>query len=92
MRFEKWAELENLTPVIVAKRCGLPLQSVYALLRGDRIPRPPIMAKIYLATNGAVQPNDFYDLPPLPAADPIPQAARRPSEGGDPADRARRAA
>lgn len=30
---------------------------------GTRIPRHDIMRKIYVATNGAVTPNDFYGLP-----------------------------
>ena len=34
-----------------------------------RKPDDDMMVKIYLISNGAVQPNDFYDLPPLSPAD-----------------------
>jgi hypothetical protein len=33
---------------------------------GGRIPRHDLMVRIYVATNGEVQPNDFFDLPKLP--------------------------
>lgn len=32
-------------------------------VRGVSIPSCSIMRKIYVATNGAVTPNDFYGLP-----------------------------
>lgn len=32
------------------------------------IPGPPIMIELYLLSAGMVQPNDFYELPPLAAA------------------------
>ena len=37
---------------------------------GGRIPEHDVMVQIATVTNGAVTPNDFYDLPspPMPAA------------------------
>lgn len=35
-----------------------------------RVPNSHTMVLIYVTTNGAVQPNDFYDLPPLATVDP----------------------
>jgi len=34
--------------------------------RGERIPNRDEMTRIYVWSNGAVQPNDFHDLPNLP--------------------------
>lgn len=39
--------------------------SIYRYIRGERIPAPDVMRRIYVVTGGSVQPNDFYDLPPL---------------------------
>lgn len=35
----------------------------------DRAPRAELMIAIFIATAGAVQPNDFYDLPDLAATE-----------------------
>lgn len=34
----------------------------FAVRSGERVPHPKIMSDIYSATNGAVEPNDFYEL------------------------------
>ena len=42
--------------------------TVYRYIRGENRPDPEIMQRIIRVTDGAVQPNDFYDLPdPKPA-------------------------
>lgn len=41
------------------------LNTVYRYLREEQIPERAIMRKIYVWSRGAVQPNDFYDLPDL---------------------------
>ena len=43
--------------------------------RGERIPRPGEMAKIMSATNGMVQPNDFYGINTTPENAPAGVAA-----------------
>lgn len=43
--------------IIGAKQCVV---SKYCA--GQQIPRPDVMLKIFKATNGAVTPNDFYDI------------------------------
>ena len=44
--------------------------------RGERIPAPPIMRRIYETTGGLVTPADFLDLPP-PHADSLAAADER---------------
>jgi transcriptional regulator with XRE-family HTH domain len=43
-----------------APRIGVSVQALHRYLLGERIPRPEVLEQISLATNGAVQPNDFY--------------------------------
>lgn len=54
------------SPNAFATRIGVPPHTVYRYLAG-RVPRPDIMSTVYKATNGNVQPNDFYELPSLRA-------------------------
>lgn len=49
---------------------------------GQRIPRPDVMRKIFDATNGAVTPNDFFDLPVNAASDVVSAAAEPAADGG----------
>ncbi len=32
-------------------------------LRGERIPQKEVMERIFVATDGKVRPDDFYDIP-----------------------------
>ena len=50
------------------RQCGVTTSEIRRFARGERIPRPATMARIYLWSGGAVTPNDFYDLPALPEA------------------------
>ena len=40
--------------------------TIYLFRDGKRIPSRDLMVGLYVATKGAVQPNDFYDLPDIP--------------------------
>lgn len=48
---------------------------------GQRIPRIDVMRKIFDATNGAVTPNDFFDLPVNAASDVVSAAAEPAADG-----------
>ena len=50
---------------------------------GNRIPKPPVMRKIYAATGGLVDANSFYDLPSLT---PTGSAAVASAVGSDPSE------
>ena len=47
-----------------ALEIGVSYEAVRRYARGERIPAPPIMRRIYEATGGFVTPADFLDLPP----------------------------
>ncbi len=58
----------------------------YELPRGAsdyRLPDPAAMVRLYVLTGGAVQPNDFYDLPALDA--PVDATGAAGGAGGEPA-------
>lgn len=42
----------------------------------ERVPDQMDMPNVFVATDGAVEPNDFYDLPPLPEGAAEPDAAQ----------------
>lgn len=44
---------------------GSDKSSLSQICSGLTIPRKDLMRRIYIATHGAVQPNDFYDLSPI---------------------------
>ena len=44
----------------LAKVLGISVISVHRYITGGRMPTKAIMRRIVDATNGAVQPNDFY--------------------------------
>lgn len=50
----------------LAKAIGVSPITVYRYAQGKSIPRPRTMRRILAATNGAVRPEDFYDLTPEP--------------------------
>lgn len=71
-RFDAWRRSQNLTYKQLAQGYGVSEQQAYVHCRppGSRlhkVPRPALMRRIYVFTAAAVTPNDFYDLPPLPA-------------------------
>jgi transcriptional regulator with XRE-family HTH domain len=45
-----------------SRKIGVSKMAVQHWVSGNRIPRPEIMKRITEATNGAVQPNDFFDM------------------------------
>lgn len=61
MQLREWLIKNGKTPDQFRREIGLSASaSVYRYLCGKRIPRPEIMERIRQATNGEVQPNDFF--------------------------------
>lgn len=52
------------------RRLGVSPAAVARYAAGKRIPAPDVMRRIVVETDGAVTPNDFYDLPPVAAEAP----------------------
>lgn len=51
-----------------ARRVGIPLSTMTAYARGERIPRQQHMLRLWMWSAGAVGPDDFYDLPVVRAS------------------------
>jgi transcriptional regulator with XRE-family HTH domain len=63
MSLSAYLETHGLTCEEFGKLLGVTGTAVSRYARGTRLPEPDIMRKIYIATKGRVQPDDFYDLP-----------------------------
>lgn len=69
MRLVKWRKSRGLTQADLAAKLGVTQPYVSSMERAinPAVPGPPVMIALYELTGGAVQPNDFYDLPDLPS-------------------------
>jgi transcriptional regulator with XRE-family HTH domain len=67
VRLAEWRKQKGWTQTDLAAKVGStqPYVSAMERARNPAIPGPALMIEIYLVTGGAVQPNDFYDLPAL---------------------------
>lgn len=66
----RWLHETGQTSVAFAEQVGVSQAAISRFCAGKQIPRRDIMVSMYRLTNGAVTPNDFFDLPEL---DPVPQ-------------------
>jgi hypothetical protein len=60
MKLNEYLTSTKTSPVDFAIAIGMPIKILARILTGERVPRKTAMAKIVIATNGLVQPNDFY--------------------------------
>lgn len=67
MKLVQWRKGAAITQDALAELlgCSQPYVSQIERSMDPTIPRPDLMVKIFLITQGAVSPNDFYDLPVL---------------------------
>lgn len=63
MRLSEYVSIENLSIPQVAEQFNVTVEAVRSWIKGIKIPNPENMVAIYEWSNGAVTPNDFYDLP-----------------------------
>lgn len=63
MRLSAYLALRQLNDPAFAKLIGADRQDVHRYRTGQAIPRRAVMQDIFRVTEGAVTPNDFYDLP-----------------------------
>ena len=52
----------------LAKRIGVPRNTMHYILEGVHMPRAALMYRIFCITSGAVVPADFYNFPARGAA------------------------
>ena len=62
MDLQTYISLKGMSQEQFAQRIGVKQKSVSRYAAGERVPHPKIMSDSYSATNGAVEPNDFYEL------------------------------
>lgn len=60
MRLKEYFAREGMTASQFAARIGRAVSTVTRLANGETVPEPETIAKIVEATDGAVQPNDFF--------------------------------
>lgn len=82
MRLRDWRKSVGWSQGRLAAQIGKSQNSVSRLEAGARALDHDEAALIYALTRGAVTPNDFYDLLPLPT-DATPQQAPAPGAGAD---------
>jgi putative transcriptional regulator len=68
MKLSVYLAENNLSDADFAAAIGVTRQAVHRYRTGERIPDQPTMAKIVEAANGAVTPNDFFNVPTPEAA------------------------
>lgn len=82
MKIRSYLKSNKITQAEFAALVGTSAQAISCFCLGQRIPRPDVMRKIFDATNGAVTPNDFFDLPVNAASDVVSAAAEPAADGG----------
>ncbi len=61
MKLSEYRKSAGLTLGQFAEIVGVSDMAIGRYERGERIPRPKIMAQIWRVTDGAVSPNDFLE-------------------------------
>lgn len=90
-KLRSWRRAQALSVQDAAARVPVSRQTWHSWERGGSIPPDQLMRRVFEITGGAMQPNDFYDLPHLPH--PPQSAATAEGDGaGDAAQPVRRAA
>lgn len=59
MQLRQYLDAMDLKVVAFAEQIGVSDPTVYRWINGARVPDPEMMRKVYQATQGMVQPNDF---------------------------------
>lgn len=67
MKLKSYIIAQDISLSDMARQLETSPQTVQLWAEGLRIPRQDMMRRIYELTDGLVQPNDFYDLPPAAA-------------------------
>ena len=61
MDLAAYISMEKLTYTELAERLSVSTAAVHRYVKEGRVPTPDVMRRITTVTNGAVQPNDFFE-------------------------------
>lgn len=73
MKLSAYLVEKNISDADFAASIDVTRQAVHRYKTGERVPEWPVLARIKLATDGAVLPDDFLDAP-APADQPAEAA------------------
>lgn len=62
MELGKYLQKHKISQSAFAEQVGTRQSAIWAYVHKRKQPRPVMIAKIIRATDGAVTPNDFYDV------------------------------
>lgn len=62
MKLSEYLKINGIRIGDFASKIGVTEQAVYKYVRGERLPRPAVMAAISAESGGAVTSNDFYGV------------------------------
>jgi hypothetical protein len=65
MQLSEWMKQKKKKAGWIANKIGKSATAVRRYAKGERRPDDEAMIEIYKLTGGMVDPNSFYDLPPL---------------------------
>ena len=63
MTLTEYLQHRDITAVQLAAELGIDQSSLSRIIRGDQLPRKPLMRRIYQVTDGQVTPNDIFGIP-----------------------------
>lgn len=84
MKLKKYLAQFAIKQKDFARKIGVTDVAITNYCFGNRMPKPPVMRKIFDATGGLVDANSFYDLPSL--LTPTGSAADSSAVGSDPSE------
>lgn len=62
MKLSEFLEKSGMRVSAFADLCGEQKSTIWRIAVGETTPRGELQRKIFLATDGAVEPNDYHDL------------------------------
>lgn len=63
MKLSEYIKLDGNTATALAEKAGVSVSSITRAAKGDIYPSADLMRLIIEHTDGAVRPDDFFDLP-----------------------------
>ncbi len=72
MNLKSYLDVKSITYSAFARQIGTSAEAVRRYAERARVPTQDVMRRIHAVTEGAVQPNDFFDLPPARQCDGRP--------------------